>query len=70
MKVSVSLPDDDVALLDQLATERGTSRSALLHEAVVLLRSQRLGADYAAAWDEWDATDGPLWDAVVGDGIE
>ena len=49
MKLSVSLSDDDVRLLDQLATERGSSRSAVLQQAVALLRDRQLGTDYASA---------------------
>lgn len=28
-----------------------------------------LGSAYAAAWSEWDAEDGLLWEAITGDGI-
>ncbi len=69
MKLSVSLSDDDVRLLDQLATERGSSRSAVLQQAVALLRDRQLGTDYASAWEEWSAGDGDLWDTTAGDGI-
>ena len=70
MKVSVSLPDDDVAFLDEYARAHGDSRSAALHRAVRLLRERGLGADYAAAWEDWEAGDGATWDAVTGDGLE
>lgn len=70
MKVSISLPEDDVAFLDDYARARGDSRSAALHRAVRLLRERGLGAEYAAAWDDWDAADEALWDAATGDGIE
>ncbi len=69
MKVSVSLPDDDIHLLDQLAAERGTSRSSVLQQAVALLRDQHLAHDYAQAWAEWDEAEGPLWDSASGDGL-
>ena len=69
MKVSVSLPDDDVAFLDDYARARGDSRSAALQRAVRLLRERGLGAEYAAAWDDWDAADEAFWDAATGDGI-
>jgi Arc/MetJ-type ribon-helix-helix transcriptional regulator len=70
MKVSVSLPDDDVEFLDAYAEREGiASRSAALHRAVRLLRAAELGAAYEDAWDEWDAgDDAPLWDATAGDG--
>lgn len=70
MKVSVSLPDDDVAFLDDYARARGDSRSAALHRAVRLLRERGLGADYAAAWADWDAEEAATWDAVTGDGLD
>lgn len=71
MKVSVSLPDDDVRYLDEYASEQGLgSRSAALHRAVRLLRAQELGASYEAAWTEWQAAgDAEAWDAAAGDGV-
>jgi predicted transcriptional regulator len=69
MKLSVSLSDDDVRLLDQLAAERGTSRSSVLQQAVSLLRDQHLAQDYADAWAEWDDSDSPLWDSTSDDGL-
>ena len=64
MKVSVSLPDDDVAFLDAYAEREGIqSRSAALHKAVRLLRSSELGEAYQDAWATWDASDdSALWD--------
>lgn len=72
MKVSVSLPGEDVRFLDEYAEEQGLeSRSAALHRAVRLLRTAELGGTYEAAWNEWkvdgDADD--LWDSTVGDGV-
>jgi Arc/MetJ-type ribon-helix-helix transcriptional regulator len=71
MKVSVSLPEDDVHFLDEYASERGLeSRSAALQRAVRLLRTQELGATYEAAWGEWQATgDNEAWDSTTGDGV-
>lgn len=69
MNLSVSLPDDDVRLLDQLAGERGSSRSAVLQQAVALLRDRLLGADYAGAWEEWSAEDADLWESTAADGL-
>lgn len=70
MKVSVSLPDDDVQFLDDYAEETGmASRSAVLHRAVTLLRAARLGPAYEAAWAEWAATDdAESWDVTLADG--
>lgn len=71
MKLSVSLPDDDVEYLDDYArTQRLGSRSAALHKAVRLLRASELGSAYEDAWTEWaESDDASLWDAVVDDGL-
>jgi len=71
MKLSVSLPNEDVEFLDQYAKTQGyDSRSAVVHKAVRLLRAAGLGADYANAWDEWsESGDAAAWNAVVGDGL-
>jgi hypothetical protein len=65
----VSLPDDDVAFLDEYTADHGLgSRSAALQAAVALLRTRGLAADYAAAWDEWErGPDAELWDGVAGE---
>ena len=44
MKISVSLPDEDVEFLDSYALNQGyESRSAVVHTAVRMLRSSKLG---------------------------
>jgi Arc/MetJ-type ribon-helix-helix transcriptional regulator len=71
MKVSVSLPEEDVEFLDAYAGSQGfSSRSAVLHKAVRLLRASGLGAAYEEAWQEW-ATDGQadLWEETVDGGL-
>lgn len=71
MKLSVSLPDEDVEFLDEYATAVGApSRSAVIQRAVALLRATKLGPDYAAAWTEWSlGDDASLWEAVIDDGL-
>lgn len=71
MKVSVSLPAEDVEFLDRYAASQGIgSRSAAVHKAVRLLRASQLGPAYEDAWAEWtDATDADLWETVVSDGL-
>lgn len=71
MKVSVSLPDEDVAYLDSYVADRGLpSRSAALHKAVRLLKSVGLGAAYEDAWDEWASSgESQLWEPTVADGL-
>jgi Arc/MetJ-type ribon-helix-helix transcriptional regulator len=71
MKVSVSLPDEDVAFLDTYASTQGIgSRSAAVHKAVRLLRASGLGSAYEEAWQEWArGDDGDAWDVTVDDGL-
>ena len=71
MKVSVSLPGEDIEFLDAYAQGQGlASRSAALHKAVRLLRAAELGVAYERAWDEWSAADDAgLWDRTAGDGL-
>ncbi len=71
MKLSVSLSDDDLAVLDAYVKRTGlTSRSAGLQRAVQMLRYPTLEEDYADAWAQWctggDAED---WDSTTGDGV-
>lgn len=68
MKVSVSLPDEDVAFLDAYAESKGGSRSGALHRAVRLLRERGLGAEYASAWEEWE-TEAGSWESTTADGL-
>lgn len=71
MKLSVSLPDQDVEFLDRYARTQGyRSRSAVVHRAVRLLRATELGEAYADAWTEWsDSGEAEVWDGAVGDGL-
>jgi Arc/MetJ-type ribon-helix-helix transcriptional regulator len=70
MKVSVSIPDDDVRFLDDYAREQGLdSRSAAVHRAVRMLRTAELGSAYESAWDEWARSDATDWEAAAGDGL-
>jgi len=71
MKLSVSLPEEDVAALDAYARSVGlSSRSAALQRAIKLLRLPDLEHDYAAAWEEWAASgEQAVWDQMAGDGL-
>lgn len=71
MKLSVSLPDEDVEFLDEYARTQGyRSRSAVLHRALRLLRSSELGDAYTEAWGEWAESDeSDLWRSTTGDGL-
>jgi Arc/MetJ-type ribon-helix-helix transcriptional regulator len=71
MKLSVSLPEEDVAILDEYALSSGLpSRSAALRHAIHLLGHADLEQDYASAWDEWESSgDQALWEATAADGL-
>ena len=71
MKISMSLPNDDLTFLDAYVAEKGLpSRSAALHKAVRLLRASGLGPAYQAAWSEWRGEDESIWDATSSDGLK
>ncbi len=71
MKLSVSLPDEDVAVLDEFARAAGlSSRSAAVRHAVRMLRLPELEQDYETAWKEWeDSGDHAAWSVTAADGI-
>lgn len=71
MKVSVSLPGEDVAFLDAYAgAHELPSRSAAMQMAIKALRLGDLRDAYRDAWAEWDASgEAASWDATVSDGM-
>jgi Arc/MetJ-type ribon-helix-helix transcriptional regulator len=71
MKLSVSLPEEDVAFLDAYAQAQGIeSRSAVIHRAVRLLRATELMSEYEAAWREWASSDDAVaWESTATDGF-
>ena len=72
MKITISLPEDDVEFLDAYAQSQGiASRSAVVHKAVRLLRVNELGEAYEQAFTSWDDEgEATAWDAVAADGRE
>ncbi len=72
MKISVSLPDEDVAALDEFAQRTGLpSRSAAVLHAVRLLRHPDLESDYAEAWEDFESSgEAAAWAAATGDGLD
>jgi len=72
VKISVSVPDRDLERLDRYVREAGlASRSAAIQRAIRLLDGDRLEQDYAAAFEEWDASgERDAWEAVAGDGLD
>ena len=71
MKMSVSLPPEDVDFLDAYASAHALqSRSAAMRQAVQFLRASELADAYGPAWEEWGAgDDAQLWDRTAGDGL-
>jgi Arc/MetJ-type ribon-helix-helix transcriptional regulator len=71
VKLSISLTNEDVALLDEYVRTSGlASRSAAMQHAVRRLRHPELEQDYEAAWDEWSASDEQrMWDGTAADGL-
>lgn len=72
MKLSVSLPANDVEFIDHYADDQGIdSRSAVLHKAIRLLHASQLGSAYEDAWDQWSAAgEASDWETTVSDGLE
>jgi Arc/MetJ-type ribon-helix-helix transcriptional regulator len=71
MKVSVSLPDEDVEFLDSYAQAQGLpSRSAALHKAVRLLRGVELAPAYEDAFRSWEESEDTAdWEPTAGDNL-
>lgn len=71
MKLSVSLPDEDIEFLDAYAKAQGIpTRSAVMLKAVRLLRSSALGPSYEDAWREWsDSGEESVWQTALDDGL-
>ncbi|KRD24490.1 MULTISPECIES: ribbon-helix-helix domain-containing protein [unclassified Streptomyces] len=71
MKISVSLPEEDVAFVDEYAARtEADSRSAVIHAAIELLRSGQLEAEYTEAFQECDGSeDAGFWDRFAGGGL-
>ncbi|QFZ17333.1 ribbon-helix-helix domain-containing protein [Saccharothrix syringae] len=71
MKISVSLPEEDVEFVDRyLRQHRSASRSSVIHQAIALLREAGLENAYATAWEEWEAEgEADMWDVTASDGV-
>ena len=71
MKLSVSLSDEDIAILDAYVERTGLpSRSAGLQRAVQMLRYPALEEHYAEACSEWSTDQhAEAWEAATGDRV-
>ena len=69
MKISISLPAEEVGFLDAYARTHGIrSRSGAIQAALRLLRTSQLADDYASAWAEW-TEDADMWEQTSNDGM-
>jgi Arc/MetJ-type ribon-helix-helix transcriptional regulator len=71
VKLSVSLSDEDVEVLDRYVERVGLpSRSAGVQRAIRMLRYPALEDDYDDAWAEWtSAGDEDVWEKAASDGL-
>lgn len=70
MKLSISLPEEEVGFVDAYARSQGIkSRSGVIQTALRMLRTSELADDYASAWAEWDEEDDRTWDRASPDGL-
>jgi Arc/MetJ-type ribon-helix-helix transcriptional regulator len=68
MKMTFSLPNDDVRFLDGYARRQALdSRSEAVRRAIRLLRIAELAVAYESAWQEWARSDGIDRDLVSND---
>lgn len=72
MKVSISLPAQDVVFLDKKVEDKKfPSRSAAMHKAIILLQAIELEDAYEKAWQEWAMEDDcELWSSVIDEDID
>ncbi|MDQ3579057.1 MAG: ribbon-helix-helix domain-containing protein [Actinomycetota bacterium] len=70
MKLSVSLPEDDVRFIDEYSVRVDVaSRSQVIQVAIGMLRESSLRDEYAQAFAEWDDSgEAAFWETTVGDG--
>ena len=71
MKISISLPEEDLASLDDFVQRAGLpSRSAAIRRAIGFLRHPDLEREYAGAWEEWESSgDEASWEVASDDGL-
>lgn len=71
MKISVSLSQGEIEVLDSFVEREGlSSRSAGVQRAIELLEGPALAAAYADEFADWDRSDERvLWDRAAADGL-
>lgn len=71
MKLSVSLTEEDVRVLDAYVKRMALpSRSAAVQRAIRMLRHPALEEDYGNAWAEWSTgREDDVWENATADGF-
>jgi antitoxin MazE9 len=71
MKLSVSLPAEDVEFVDSYVERTGEpSRSSAIQRAIGLLRAAELEDDYVSAFREWtESGEARAWEPAAADGL-
>ncbi|MCY3621386.1 MAG: ribbon-helix-helix domain-containing protein [Gammaproteobacteria bacterium] len=70
MKLSISLPTEEIAFMDGYARSQGIkSRSGVIKAALRNLRTSELSDSYASAWRDFDEEEDRVWDRSSSDGL-
>ena len=70
MKLSISLPAEEIAFMDGYARSQGIkSRSGVIKAALRNLRTSELSDSYASAWRDFDEEEDRVWDRSSSDGL-
>ena len=71
MKLSISLSEEDLAILDRYTEAAGLpSRSATIQKAIRMLGDPDLEDAYSEAWEEWHTSgDAAEWEHTAADGL-
>ncbi|MEO7015062.1 MAG: ribbon-helix-helix protein, CopG family [Leifsonia sp.] len=70
-KLSISVSDKDLEVIDAVARDHGGNRSAVIHDMVRIFRELQAEDDYIKAFGEWEGSeDQALWQSASGDGLE
>ena len=70
IKLSISLPAEEIAFMDGYAHSQGIkSRSGVVRAALRNLRTSELADSYASAWADSDDEEDRDWDRSLSDGL-
>lgn len=71
-KISITLRPDLMRFLETYQTQHALeSRSAVIQQALEMLRLETLATEYREASQAWDSSpDADIWDRSAGDGLD